>query len=97
MLKNVNSQIGQGSQNEIIESLRSEKKEISKVLQRKPGFIRSDTPNELEEALYTESQVRTAYKAGVLRGLEYKSRGKKKTVYETPSEEQLIQTLKKKL
>lgn len=30
MLKNVNSQIGQGSQNEIIESLRSEKKEKPK-------------------------------------------------------------------
>ncbi len=51
----------------------------------------------IEDVAYTEHQVRTAYKAGVLRGLEYKSRGKKKTVYETPSEEQLIQTLKKKL
>lgn len=36
MLKNVNSQIGQGSQNEIIESLRSEKKEIQKFFNENP-------------------------------------------------------------
>jgi len=36
MLKNVNSQIGQGSQNEKIESLRSEKKEIQKFFNENP-------------------------------------------------------------
>jgi adenosylmethionine-8-amino-7-oxononanoate aminotransferase len=73
------------------------RKSLTKQIIETTKNFGDDTPNELEEALYTESQVRTAYKAGVLRGLEYKSRGKKKTVYETPSEEQLIQTLKKKL
>lgn len=41
---------------------------------------------------FTEDQVRTAYKAGVLRGLEYKSKGKKEK-YETSNEDQLINTL----
>ena len=38
MLKNVNSQIGQGSQNERIELLRSEKKEIQKFFNENPGL-----------------------------------------------------------